>query len=552
MPTASDVKSGRRTAEFVGLILGAAATALVVGAGVAHAEDGPASSAASTSSSAASDADGRPNEANDADSKNDDTQSTENGKPRRDDPDSEDDTESSGEVTSKERRAQRVSGFSNRRSDEGRTDATETPPADTSETVESAEPVDVVKPETDDISESNVVVLSRPEVPAPSISAPSISTASTPDEPAASLTVPQMGDPAQAAAQFVRQIVGLSVDVGALSASLIHNVATQFAYAIGPEVAGGVPYHVALGLADIAGSVSRILTDTPLNASGTGPFPVNYGVFDVLAYLNPLTVPAGANDPSITVTPSHPLPVILINGTLETQGFQWSVGAPVLANAGYKVFTFNYGNTTPEPRFPFQGIKDIALSAQELASTIDAVLAETGAEKVILVGHSQGGGILPAYYINVLGGADKISQLIGIAPSNHGTDLNYLAYTTVLPLVGPLLSGLLGAFAPALLQQTVSSPFQQLVYGNGDTRPGVLYTNIITVNDEIVTPFSQQLLSGPNVTNIIVQQGQPGFQGGHLGIVVNPVVWTYVLGALSANPEASPAPVSTFEVVLAA
>ena len=53
------------------------------------------------------------------------------------------------------------------------------------------------------------------------------------------------------------------------------------------------------------------------------------------------------------------------------------------------------------------------------------MLAETGAPKVILIGHSQGGGILPAYYINNLDGADKVSQLIGIAPSNHGTDASW-------------------------------------------------------------------------------------------------------------------------------
>ena len=62
--------------------------------------------------------------------------------------------------------------------------------------------------------------------------------------------------------------------------------------------------------------------------------------------------------------------------------------------------------------------------AVELDAEMDRVLAETGAPKVILIGHSQGGGILPVYYINKLDGADKVSQLIGIAPSNHGTDVD--------------------------------------------------------------------------------------------------------------------------------
>jgi hypothetical protein len=60
--------------------------------------------------------------------------------------------------------------------------------------------------------------------------------------------------------------------------------------------------------------------------------------------LTPQKPPPGANDPSIKVTPEHPLPIILLNGTTTTQGINWSVGAPVLANAGYKVYTFNYGS----------------------------------------------------------------------------------------------------------------------------------------------------------------------------------------------------------------
>ena len=161
-------------------------------------------------------------------------------------------------------------------------------------------------------------------------------------------------------------------------------------------------------------------------AAGTGPFPVNYGIIDGLTFFNPQKPPPGANDPSITVTAEHPLPIILVNGTIATQGENWGVGAPVLANAGYKVYTFNYGNITEDPNFPIQATDDIRQSGLELAAEVDRVLAETGAPKVILIGHSQGGGILPVYYINNLGGADKVSQLIGIAPSNHGTDVDGL------------------------------------------------------------------------------------------------------------------------------
>ena len=48
------------------------------------------------------------------------------------------------------------------------------------------------------------------------------------------------------------------------------------------------------------------------------------------------------------------------------------------------------------------------------------MLAATGAAKVSMVGHSQGG-MMPRYYIKFLGGASKVDDLVGLSPSNHGT-----------------------------------------------------------------------------------------------------------------------------------
>jgi hypothetical protein len=103
---------------------------------------------------------------------------------------------------------------------------------------------------------------------------------------------------------------------------------------------------------------------------------------------------------------------------------------------------------------------------------------------------------------------------------------------------------------PAFEQQTVGNEFQQEVYGNGDTRPGVLYTTIASTNDEVVTPYTQQALSGPNVTNIVLQDLYPGLPAGHEGVVLSPQVWSVVLDALASNPQANPlAPLQSEELV---
>ena len=333
---------------------------------------------------------------------------------------------------------------------------------------------------------------------------------------------------------FSRQLAGLANDAGVMAFSLANNVAARAAHDIGRKTLFGVPYNALTLVAHMAGDISKVLNGTPLGATSTGRFKVDYGVFNVLGYLTPWRSPPGADDPSITVTDAHPLPIILLNGTANTQSLNWSVGAPVLANAGYKVYAFNYGNITASAGFPVQAIGGIAASARQLSDKVEQVLAETGAAKVILIGHSQGGGILPEYYLNNLGGAAKVSQLIGIAPSNHGTTISGLASALSIPVLGVLLSGLMNVVCPACLQQTVGSSLVQHIYGNGDTRSGVTYGTIISMDDEVVTPYTRQALSGPNVTNIILQQQDPELTVGHGTIVVNYQVWQDVLAMLAA------------------
>jgi len=379
--------------------------------------------------------------------------------------------------------------------------------------------------------ESNVRSL-RPQVDPDPVSA--VAAAIAPPDPAP--VNPISFNPPQ----LVQQLTGLAADAGTIMVSVVHTAATVVAQAFGPDSFLGVPYMLATTVANVAAAVGRSIIGAPMFEPTTGQFTVNYGLIDGLAFFNPTKPPAGANDDTISVTADHPLPIILLNGTTATQGTNWSVGAPVLANAGYKVYTFNYGNTTGNPNSPIQALGDIRQSSAELAAEVQRVLDETGAPKVILVGHSQGGGILAVNYINNMGGADKVSQLIGIAPSNHGTDIDGLGALQSLPILGQLVIGIANAIGPALYQQALGSPFQQEVYGNGDTRPGVLYTTIASVNDWVVTPYTQQALNGPNVTNIVLQDLYPGLVLGHANIFLSPQVWSTVLDALASNPAANP------------
>lgn len=296
---------------------------------------------------------------------------------------------------------------------------------------------------------------------------------------------------------------------------------------------------MALGVA-IAATIGAGVASGEPREPETGPLPVPFdlGAGILPAGLFPDQAPPGANDWNCTPSSEHPNPVVLVNSTATSQALAWQAGSPYLKNNGYCVFTFNYGNMAWLPgQIPLQALGDIRASGRELAAEVDRVLAATGAAKVDLVGHSQGGGVLPLYYINRLGGDSKVDKMIGISPSNHGTTLNTVAYLrSFVPPVGWWIYNGLHDIAPALTQQAIGDELSEEVYGMGDTRPGVTYTTVVTKYDQVVTPYDQQYLSGPEVTNITLQDGCPKDQSEHLATMYSERTWRFVLNALSPDP----------------
>lgn len=232
-------------------------------------------------------------------------------------------------------------------------------------------------------------------------------------------------------------------------------------------------------------------------------------------------VPAGANNWQCRPSASHPNPVVLVHGTFVTMAENYWSLAPRLARAGHCVYAFNYGN---------RATNAVASSAVELSVFVDTVLRATGAQKVNLVGHSQGG-MMPRYYLRYLGGAAKVEELVGIAPSNHGT---------TSPIVVPL--GFTGT-CWACTDQVAVSAFLRLLNNPGDVVPGVHYTVLITRHDVIVTPYPSQALTGPaaQVTNVTLQRACPANFSDHANIVHDPVATQWILHALDRNGPADPA-----------
>lgn len=246
------------------------------------------------------------------------------------------------------------------------------------------------------------------------------------------------------------------------------------------------------------------------------------------AHTSPTASPPGANDWTCKPTAAHPRPVVLVHGTFADMSNSWQAISPLLKNNGYCVFALNYGDYSGSGAVGVYGVDDIRASAAELDAFVDKVRAATGAAEVDLVGHSQGG-MMPRYYLKHLGGAAEVNALVGLSPSNHGTTLDGLF---ILANFFPGANQFTGALCPACEQQRVDSAFITELNSGGETAPGVEYTVIQTLYDQVVTPYTSAFLSGSNVKNILLQKQCILDLGDHLSMPYDHIVGADVLTAL--------------------
>jgi pimeloyl-ACP methyl ester carboxylesterase len=259
------------------------------------------------------------------------------------------------------------------------------------------------------------------------------------------------------------------------------------------------------------------------------PLPVIYNGVDGYSHVSSTASPPGANNWSCKPSTAHPYPVILVHGTFEDMSDNWQALSPLLFDNGYCVFAFNYGSYNGSGSSGVYGTGYIEQSARQLSAFVDQVRAATGASKVDLVGHSQGG-MMPRYYINFDGGDQKVNALVGLAPSNHGTTLDGLS---TLASYFPGARDLVLSDCPACREQEAGSPFITRLNASGETRPDVHYTVIESANDEVVTPYTSAFLApGANVTNVLLQKQCALDQGDHLSMPYDHIADTDVLNAL--------------------
>jgi triacylglycerol lipase len=219
----------------------------------------------------------------------------------------------------------------------------------------------------------------------------------------------------------------------------------------------------------------------------------------------------GENDWSCKPTAAHPRPVVLVHGTAGNAATNWATYAALLHNNGYCVYALNYGVPALEALSPikFGGIGEISASAEELKAFVTRVLQATGADKVDIIGHSQGT-FMPNYYVRFLGGAQYVDHYISLAPLWRGTGTSVAGLLNTVGRAFGVTSDKLVPVCVACGQMLTGSDFVNKMSSGTVAAPGVKYLNISTRYDELVVPYTSGQLTGyPNMSNVVLQNVCP-------------------------------------------
>lgn len=209
-------------------------------------------------------------------------------------------------------------------------------------------------------------------------------------------------------------------------------------------------------------------------------------------------------------------PVIIVAGTFSPAFANEPLAARLRAD-GYQVSIFE---------LPTLGTQDINATARALNTFVDGVRARTGATRVDLVGHSQGG-LVARSYVKSYGGAGEVDSLVTLGTPNRGT---YVANLVDFLGFGNCLT------VTACEQMSIGSSYLAALNAGDDTIGSVRYTTIRTIQDELVRPVDNATLYDGAV-NVKVQSQCWARVVGHLGLIVDGTVYSGIRQALQGRTD---------------
>lgn len=204
-------------------------------------------------------------------------------------------------------------------------------------------------------------------------------------------------------------------------------------------------------------------------------------------------------------------PVLLVHGLVDNRSI-FAVMRRSLRRRGFaSVCSWNYSPL----------LRDVATAAADLGEHIERICAQTGHDRVHVVGHSLGG-LVARYHVQRQGGDRRIDELVTLG-TPHGGSL--LAHALPTPLVRQLRPG-----SPLLRE--LDEPVEAC-----DTRITAVYSDL----DQLVLPTSAGRCDHPDLgaRNVLVRGV------GHMSLPIHRGVLDEVALTLAGSPVAAPGPVRT-------
>lgn len=232
---------------------------------------------------------------------------------------------------------------------------------------------------------------------------------------------------------------------------------------------------------------------------------------------------------------AHPNPVVLLHGLGATFYEDINILGGWLQSKGFCTFSLTYGDYDGFPLVG--GLTSIDQSSQEIADFINEVKQKTGADKIDLVGHSEGA-FQSLYVTKFRDVSSFIGNVAAIAPPTHGTSFASLYKIAETLGIADGVNQIVNKFGCHACSDLVTggNAVEKLNDGGPITQQGVKYTIITSKFDELVTPTDTSFIDEPGVSNIYIQDYCPLDPAGHIGEAYDTNVWNLVLNALEEQP----------------
>lgn len=120
-------------------------------------------------------------------------------------------------------------------------------------------------------------------------------------------------------------------------------------------------------------------------------------------------------------------PILLVHGLIDNRSI-FTLLRRGLSRRGFgSIFAMNWSTLTT----------DLRRAALDLGAEVEAIVAETGYERIHIVGHSLGG-LIARYYVTRLGGDERVHTLVTVGTPHGGT---YAAYAVPLRVITQMRPG---------------------------------------------------------------------------------------------------------------